>query len=98
MRLSPLNDYLLVIEETQQETQTSSGIITGVGGNKNVGFAIVHAVGTLSPQWAHVDLKEGDRIIYSKFSLEEIVMKDEEGKRIDGLASVHCSSVLARVE
>ena len=82
----PLHDRVLV-ERTESEEKTKSGIIIPdtakekpmEGKVLSVGSGIRREDGTVTP----LDVKEGDRILFGKWSGNEIKLKDQDGKDKD---------------
>lgn len=98
--MKPMNDMVLIIEEQKKESMTSSGIITGVDGLPVAGRGEVYEVPgswskEIKPMLAGIDLKKGDKILYSKFSAEEVHAKNKDGVDIKGLKSVHVTAIIA---
>ena len=82
MRLKPLNDHL-VVKPREKKQQTKGGLyLPDTGGEKRQNTGKVIAVGrgrvledgSIYP----LDIKEGDRIVFSKYSGDEIKVADEK--------------------
>ena len=80
MRLSPLSDrVVLKYEETEEKTQ--SGIILPDSAKEKPQEAVVIAVGPgkeVDGKMTQMQVKEGDKVIYSKYSGTEIKVEEEE--------------------
>ena len=75
--LKPLHDYV-VLEKVKEEEKTQSGIILTQKAKDEPSHGTVIAVGpgkTEDGKLVPVDLKEGQRVIYKKYSGTEV--KDE---------------------
>ena len=99
-KLLPLNNFVFFIEDKEEEHETASGFLVGQEGLPVTGSGIVHALPkkATEPELEHIleSLKVGDRILFSKFSAEDVQLF-EDGKRIERLKSVHLSSIHARI-
>lgn len=69
MIIKPINDQVYLLEE--KESQTASGII--LSNEKKSGFFTVYAVGE-----NEYGLKEGDRVIASRYTGEDVEIKDDK--------------------
>jgi chaperonin GroES len=80
MKFRPLNDRVLV-QRTEAETKTSGGIIIPDSAKEKPQEAIVVAVGAgkrlKDGTRAKLDLSEGDRILFGKYSGDEIKLDGE---------------------
>ena len=80
MRLSPLSDrVVLKYEETEEKTQ--SGIILPDSAKEKPQEAIAVAVGPgkeVDGKMTPTQVKEGDKVIYSKYAGTEIKVEDDE--------------------
>ena len=75
MRLSPLSDrVVLKYEETEEKTQ--SGIILPDRAKEKPQVAVVVAVGPGKDE--EMQVKEGDKVIFSEYSGTEVKLDDEE--------------------
>lgn len=75
MRLSPLSDrVVLKYEETEEKTQ--SGIILPDSAKEKPQVAVVVAVGPGKDE--EMQVKEGDKVIFSEYSGTEVKLDDEE--------------------
>ena len=75
MRLSPLSDrVVLKYEETEEKTQ--SGIILPDSAKEKPQVAVVVAVGPDKDE--EMQVKEGDKVIFSEYSGTEVKLDDEE--------------------
>ena len=75
MRLSPLSDrVVLKYEETEEKTQ--SGIILPGSAKEKPQVAVVVAVGPGKDE--EMQVKEGDKVIFSEYSGTEVKLDDEE--------------------
>lgn len=100
MKMEPMNDMVIFIEEQAAQQETASGIITGVSGLPVAGRGEIYAVPKawskeIEPFMCGQSLKKGDTILYSKFAAEEVAAKDENGEDLKGLKSIHVTAVLA---
>jgi chaperonin GroES len=60
---------IILPDTAAEQGQTAEGIIISVGrGSRNM----------TTGEWMPIPLKEGDRIIYSKFSAQEVQYEEEE--------------------
>ncbi|MCI7043986.1 MAG: co-chaperone GroES [Spirochaetes bacterium] len=74
MRLSPLSDrVVLKYEETEEKTQ--SGIILPDSAKEKPQVAVVVAVGPGKDE--EMQVKEGDKVIFSEYSGTEVKLDDE---------------------
>ena len=78
-------DARVVVKKPERQEQTASGIILPdtVNEQGQTAEGIVVSVGRGSRnmttgEWMPIPLKEGDRIIYSKFSAQEVQFEEEE--------------------
>ena len=78
-------DARVVVKKPERQEQTASGIILPDTASEQGQTAegIVISVGRGSRnmttgEWMPIPLKEGDRIIYSKFSAQEVQFEEEE--------------------
>jgi chaperonin GroES len=80
MQLKPLGDrVVLKAEEAKKETQ--SGIILPEGAKEKPQTAVVVAVGPgkgEAGKASAMQVKEGDRVIYSKYAGTEVKLEEEE--------------------
>ena len=60
---------IILPDTAAEQGQTAEGIVISVGrGSRNI----------TTGEWMPIPLKEGDRIIYSKFSAQEVQFEEEE--------------------
>ena len=60
---------IILPDTAAEQGQTAEGIVISVGrGSRNM----------TTGEWMPIPLKEGDRIIYSKFSAQEVQFEEEE--------------------
>ncbi len=81
MKLKPLGDRVIV-KQDEAESKTSSGLYLA-GDTKEkpqTGTVIAVGPGKLNKDGEHMPMpvKEGDRVVYSKYGGNEIVCADEE--------------------
>lgn len=86
MKLVPINDTAYVIEEA--ETVTKSGIVLATEQRKGC-IGTIYAISD-----NEIGLKAGDRVIFSKFAVEDVELKDEKGP-IKNLKSLKIDSISA---
>src|SRR5437763_15785302 len=104
MKLRPIGDRV-VIEPMERETMTPSGIVLPDTAKEKPQEGKVMAVGPGrlldSGEHAPLDLKEGDRVIYSKYSGTEFKQGDQDllvlSER-DILAVIDQPSLLVRLQ
>ena len=80
MKLKPLGDRV-VIKQLEAEEKTKSGIVLPSQAKEKPQEAEVIAVGpggTVDGKEIKMEVKPGDRVIYSKYAGTEIKMNDEE--------------------
>ena len=80
MKLKPLGDRV-VLKQQEAEEKTQSGIILPESAKEKPQTAIVIAVGPGSEtngKKAEMQVKEGDRVIYSRYSGTGVKLEDEE--------------------
>lgn len=95
----PLNDNIFIKEHVRGETVSDSGIISSLGGDKEVSKGTVYKVPKkFSEPFEGLEevLGEGDEVLFSKYSIEQIVFHDEKGNRVKNLISVHAGGILAK--
>ena len=78
-------DARVVVKKPERQEQTASGIIlpdtAAEQGQTAEGIVISVGRGSrnmTTGEWMPIPLKEGDRIIYSKFSAQEVQFEEEE--------------------
>ena len=94
MNLKPLFDRV-VIKDAESEETTKSGIILTNSAKEKPQYAYVIAVGpggVVDGKEVTMQVKEGQKVVYSKYAGTEIKMNDEEYK------IVRQSDILAIVE
>lgn len=94
MKLRPLGDRV-VIKHFEAEETTKSGIILTGSAKEKPQEALVVAVGPggmVDGQKVEMEVKEGDKVIYSKYAGTEVEMEDQE------YVVVRQSDILAIVE
>jgi chaperonin GroES len=80
MKLKPLGDRV-VLKHQDAEEKTQSGIILPDSAKEKPQAAIVVAVGPGKEENGHkveMQVKEGDKVIYSKYSGTDVKFEDEE--------------------
>lgn len=80
MNLKPLSDRVILKVKEKEET-TKSGIVLPESAKEKPQEAVVIAVGSgevIDGKKVPLDVKAGDRVIYSKYSGMEIKLDDEE--------------------
>jgi chaperonin GroES len=80
MKLKPLEDRV-VLKQQEAEEKTQSGIILPDSAKEKPQAAVVVAVGPGKVEDGHkveMQVKEGDKVIYSKYSGTEVKYDDEE--------------------
>lgn len=75
MRLRPLGEKV-VLQHQKAEEKTQSGIILPDSAKKKPQEAVVIAVG--SGREEKMQVKEGDKVIYSQYAGTEVKLEDEE--------------------
>ena len=94
MKLSPLGERV-VLNESEVEENTKSGIILAGQAKEKPQYAEVVAVGPgiiVDGQKVPMEVKVGDKVIYSKYAGMEVKLEDEE------FIVVKQSDILAIVE
>ena len=94
MKLRPLNDQV-VLKQVEAEEKTKSGIILSGGSQEKPQMAVVIAVGpggVVDGKEVIMHVKEGDKVIYKKYSGDEIKFEGED------YIFVKQSSILAIVD
>lgn len=94
MKLSPLGERV-VLEEAVAEETTKSGIILPTDAKEKPQYAVVVAVGpgaTVDGKVIPMEVKVGDKVIYSKYAGMEVKLEDKE------FIIVKQSDILAVVE
>lgn len=81
MRLKPLGNRV-VLQELEAEEKTPSGIILPDSAKEKPQEAVVVAVGS-GDEESEMQVKEGDRVIYAKYSGTDVKLDDEEYIIID---------------
>lgn len=76
MKLKPLGNRV-VLQYQEVEEKTSSGIILPDSAKEKPQIAVVVAVGTGTDS-AEMKVKEGDKVIYSKYAGTEVKLDEEE--------------------
>jgi chaperonin GroES len=80
VNLKPLSDRIILKVKEKEET-TKSGIVLPESAKEKPQEAVVIAVGSgevIDGKKVPLDVKAGDRVIYSKYSGMEIKLDDEE--------------------
>jgi chaperonin GroES len=80
MKLKPLEDRV-VLKQQEAEEKTQSGIILPDSAKEKPQAAVVVAVGpgkVVDGHKVEMQVKEGDKVIYSKYSGTEVKYDDEE--------------------
>jgi len=100
MKVLPLNDFIYLIEEKEEEHETESGFIVGQEGLPITGSGVIWAMPecvTDKEQQVNFErLKVGDKVQFTKFAAEEVNLYDD-GKRIERLKSIHISSIHGKI-
>lgn len=91
MKLKPLGDRVVLKQQEPEET-TQSGIILPDSAKEKPQTAVVIAVGPGSGEKGQAQVKEGDHVIYSRYSGTEVKLEDEE------YIVVNLSDIIAIVE
>ena len=81
MRLKPLGNRV-VLQELEAEEKTPSGIILPDSAKEKPQEAVVVDVGP-GDEESEMQVKEGDRVIYAKYSGTDVKLDDEEYIIID---------------
>ena len=92
--LKPLHDYV-VLEKVKEEEKTQSGIILTQNAKEEPSHGIVKAVGpgkVEDGKLVPVDLSEGMKVIYKKYSGTEVKVDGEE------LLLIKAEDILAIIE
>jgi chaperonin GroES len=80
MQLKPLGDRV-VLKRQEAEEKTQAGIILPDSAKEKPQAAVVVAVGPGKEENGHkveMQVKEGDKVIYSKYSGTEVTLEEEE--------------------
>jgi chaperonin GroES len=80
MQLKPLGDRV-ILKQQDAEEKTQSGIILPDSAQEKPQAAVVVAVGPGKEENGHkveMQVKEGDKVIYSKYSGTEVTLEEEE--------------------
>lgn len=80
MKLVPLSDRV-VLKQCEAEETTKSGIILSTASQEKPQEAIVIAVGkggVVDGKKVEMQVKEGDKVIYSKYAGTEVKLEDDE--------------------
>jgi chaperonin GroES len=80
MKLKPLGDRV-ILKQQEAEEKTQSGIILPDSAKEKPQAAVVVAVGPGKEENGHktvMQVKEGDKVIYSKYSGTEVKYEEEE--------------------
>lgn len=88
--IEPINDKVFLIEQIQDEHKTKSGIFIINQEQKSSSLGKVYAI--RENEWG---VKEGDLVLFSRFSAEDVVMKNKDGSEIKGLKTVHIDQIHA---
>lgn len=95
MQLMPLTDHI-VLQAIEQEAVTASGIVIPDSAKEKPQQGLVLAVGPGKMNDAGVvetaDLKQGDRVLYQKYTGQEVTIDDED------YIVIRFGEVLARLE
>ena len=75
MRLRPLGEKV-ILQHQKAEEKTQSGIILPDSAKKKPQEAVVIAVGSGGEE--KMQVKEGDKVIYSQYAGTEVKLEDEE--------------------
>ena len=85
MKLKPLGDRV-VLQHQKAEEKTQSGIILPDSAKEKPQEAVVIAVGPgkeVDGKMSQMQVKEGDKVIYTKYAATEIKVDDEEYVIVD---------------
>lgn len=97
MKIKPIGDRILVKQSTQEEV-TKSGIVLPASAEKEKkAQGKIIALGT-GPTIKELGLKEGDTVVFGKYSGEEIEIDKEEYRILNVSKTKDDSEVLAVVE
>jgi len=97
MKIKPIGDRILVKQSTQEEV-TKSGIVLPASAEKEKkAQGKIIAVGS-GPAIKELGLKEGDTVVFGKYSGEEIEIDKEEYRILNVSKTKDDSEVLAVVE
>lgn len=88
MKIQPLEDKVLVKIE-KSETKTKGGIYIPESAKEKTQFGVVEAIGKMKEK---EDIKMGDKILYKKYSGEEVTIDDEE------YLILEIKNILAKIE
>lgn len=80
MSIKPLSDRVVLMNE-EAETTTASGIVLPGSAQEKPQIAVVKAVGPggmIDGKEVTMHVKEGDRVVYSKYAGTEIKFENEE--------------------
>ncbi|HLD08059.1 MAG TPA: co-chaperone GroES [Candidatus Peribacterales bacterium] len=100
LAIEPLGDHVAVIPDSMEQV-TASGIVlpdTAKGEKSTIGTVIAVGKGGIGKDAVDPSkfLKVGDRVIFGKYSGEDIELKDEKGKDVE-VKLLELSSVRALV-
>ena len=96
--VQPLNDNVFIKEDQLEESATASGIIVNSATGQTIsGQGTIVAIGKSTIEKIKkeqgVDIKVGDKIYFSRFSAEEVLMYDESGVKQSGYQKLHMSAL-----
>lgn len=80
MKITPLFDRVLILPE-ESEKETKGGIILPSATKEKSQFAQVVAVGKggeIDGQWQEMQVRPGDRVLYSKYAGSEITIDEKK--------------------
>ena len=100
IKIEPLGDHVAVIPDSMEQV-TASGIVipdTAKGEKSTIGTVIAVGKGGLGEDSVDPSkfLKVGDRVVFGKYSGEDIELKDENGKNVE-VKLIEISSIRALV-
>lgn len=84
----PLNNHVYLIEET--ESMSASGIYFANEQRKGC-VGVIYAINEDN----EYELKVGDRVLFSRYTAEDVELRDEDNKPIKNLKSCHLDSLSA---
>lgn len=87
IKIEPLGDHVAVIPDSMEQV-TASGIVipdTAKGEKSTIGTVVAVGKGGIGKDAVDPStfLKVGDRVVFGKYSGEDIELKDENGKMVE---------------
>jgi co-chaperonin GroES (HSP10) len=100
--VQPLNDNVFIREDKIKDGVTTSGlIINSTSGQPISGQGEIVAISKSTikkfKDEQGVDVKVGDKIYFSRFSAEDVIVFDENGLQIKGFQKIHMTAVAGLV-